>query len=172
MHRRDIPQAAARLRLQRFVGWATTEGPGPGAGSPRTGFVCVAPVCFRNVLNAAGTWSWTRPPVQLAETLKLRQPAVAEHQKKADIFISTLRRFIEARGGQLETCVLFPEGDVKIIQFEERNEDDRAAALLACLKRQCCVPVPHDSYAVKSCPCIDALDIGKQHFQLFVRRLI
>jgi len=32
--------------------------------------------------------------------------------------VSTLRHFIEAMGGQLEIRAVFPEGDVRITQFQ------------------------------------------------------
>jgi len=60
---------------------------------------------------------------QLAAELHVRQPAVAKLEKKADMYISTLRRFIEAMGGQLEIRAHFPDGDVKINQFEELDDD-------------------------------------------------
>ena len=43
------------------------------------------------------------------------------------MYISTLRRFIEAMGGQLKIRAHFPEGDVKIDQFEELENDHRQA---------------------------------------------
>ena len=33
--------------------------------------------------------------------------------------VSTLRRYVEALGGELEIIAHFPEGDVRISQFEE-----------------------------------------------------
>jgi len=60
---------------------------------------------------------------QLADELNVRQPAVAKIEKKTDMYISTLRRFIEAMGGTLEICAHFPEGDVKINQFEELDNN-------------------------------------------------
>lgn len=56
---------------------------------------------------------------QLAAELGVRQPAVAKIEKKTDMYISTLRRFVEAMGGKLEICAHFPDGDVAINQFEE-----------------------------------------------------
>ncbi len=37
----------------------------------------------------------------------------------ADIYISTLRNFVHAMGGELEVIVRFPDGDVKVTQFED-----------------------------------------------------
>lgn len=65
---------------------------------------------------------------QLAAELKVKQPAVAKIEKKVDMYISTLRRFIEAMGGKLEISAHFPEGEVKINQFEDLDEDQLPAA--------------------------------------------
>lgn len=65
---------------------------------------------------------------QLAAELEVRQPAVAKIEKKTDMYISTLRRFIEAMGGRLEICAHFPDGDVRINQFEDLDEDRKATA--------------------------------------------
>ena len=61
--------------------------------------------------------------VQLAAELSIQQPAVAKIEKKTDMYISTLRRFIEAMGGQLEIRAHFPDGNIKINQFEDLKED-------------------------------------------------
>ena len=65
---------------------------------------------------------------QLAAELHIKQPAVAKIEKKADMYISTLRRFVEAMGGQLEIRAHFPDGDVRINQFEELEEKQQPAA--------------------------------------------
>ena len=53
----------------------------------------------------------------LAEMLNIQQPAVAKLEKRADMYISTLRSHIEAMGGELEIIARFPDGDVKISNF-------------------------------------------------------
>lgn len=65
---------------------------------------------------------------QLAAALEVKQPAVAKIEKKADMYISTLRRFIEAMGGELEIRARFPEGDVTISQFEDLEQKKQPAA--------------------------------------------
>ena len=65
---------------------------------------------------------------QLAAELSAKQPAVAKMEKKADMYISTLRRFVEAMGGELETRAHFPDGDVKINEFEDLAETQQPAA--------------------------------------------
>ena len=53
----------------------------------------------------------------LAEALHIQQPAIAKLEKRADMYISTLRSHIEAMGGNLEVVARFPDGDVKISNF-------------------------------------------------------
>jgi hypothetical protein len=55
-----------------------------------------------------------RPPRELAGTLEVGQPAVAKLEKRADIHVSNLRRYIEALGGTLEITARFPEASVNI----------------------------------------------------------
>jgi len=55
---------------------------------------------------------------QLAQTLSVKQAAVSKLEKRTDMYISTLRNFIKAMGGDLEIIATFPEGSVQISQFE------------------------------------------------------
>jgi ribosome-binding protein aMBF1 (putative translation factor) len=55
----------------------------------------------------------------LAEVLHVQQPAIAKIEKRADMYISTLRSHIEAMGGQLEVVARFPDGAVKISNFAD-----------------------------------------------------
>jgi len=55
----------------------------------------------------------------LAEALHIQQPAVAKMEKRADMYISTLRSHIEAMGGKLEVIARFPDGDVRISNFSQ-----------------------------------------------------
>jgi DNA-binding XRE family transcriptional regulator len=50
-----------------------------------------------------------RTQEQLAETLGIKQPSVHKIERQSDLYLSTLRRFIEAAGGQLELVVTFPD---------------------------------------------------------------
>ena len=54
---------------------------------------------------------------KLAEALGIKQPNVAKMEKRADIYISTLRATIEAMGGTLDIVACFPDGKVKIKNF-------------------------------------------------------
>lgn len=56
---------------------------------------------------------------ELAQTLKVDQSAVSKLEHRTDMYVSTLRRCIAAMGGQLEIQAVFPEGTVRINQFEQ-----------------------------------------------------
>lgn len=56
--------------------------------------------------------------VNLARVLNVNQGAVSRMEKRTDMYVSTLRNFIQAMGGQLQVKAIFPEGEVEIDQFE------------------------------------------------------
>ena len=55
----------------------------------------------------------------LGATLHVGQPAVAKLEKRTDMYVGNLRRFVEAMGGELDVVARFPEGSVKIRNFAE-----------------------------------------------------
>jgi len=56
---------------------------------------------------------------QLAQTLSVKQAAVSKLEKRTDMYVSTLRNFIKAMGGDLEIIARFPDVSVQISQFED-----------------------------------------------------
>ena len=58
----------------------------------------------------------------LAKTLKVNQPAVAKIEQRADVYVSSLRSYIEAVGGKLKIIAEFPEGEVTITNFSQMGE--------------------------------------------------
>ena len=58
----------------------------------------------------------------LAETLKVNQPAIAKLEQRADVYVSSLRSYIEAVGGHLKIVAEFPEGEVTITNFSQVGE--------------------------------------------------
>lgn len=57
---------------------------------------------------------------RLAEKLGVKQEQVSRIEKRTDLHISTLRRSVEAMGGELELIARFPEGaPVRITGFAE-----------------------------------------------------
>jgi ribosome-binding protein aMBF1 (putative translation factor) len=56
-----------------------------------------------------------RSQEQLAERLGVNQAAVSKMERRADMYISSLRDFVEAMGGELEIVATFPDsGAVRI----------------------------------------------------------
>lgn len=55
--------------------------------------------------------------VQLAEALGEKQPNISQLEQRTDMYVSTLRKYIEAMGGELEIIARFPEGAIRIKQF-------------------------------------------------------
>jgi len=60
---------------------------------------------------------------QLAKVLETNQASVSKLERRADMFVSTLRSYIMAMGGELEIVAHFPDGPVRINQFEELEEE-------------------------------------------------
>jgi DNA-binding XRE family transcriptional regulator len=47
--------------------------------------------------------------LDIAAALNIKQPSVSKIEKQADMYLSTLRSYVEAIGGELELVVKFPE---------------------------------------------------------------
>lgn len=62
----------------------------------------------------------------LGEILHVEQPAVAKLEKRTDMYVSTLRRFIEAMGGELEIVARFPDHAVRIRSFRDLGGSEPA----------------------------------------------
>jgi DNA-binding XRE family transcriptional regulator len=56
---------------------------------------------------------------ELAQVLGATQPEISKIEHRADMYVSTLRRYIEAMGGRLEITAHFRDGAVRITQFHE-----------------------------------------------------
>jgi DNA-binding XRE family transcriptional regulator len=59
-----------------------------------------------------------RSQVEMAEKLHIKQAAVSKLERRTDMYLSTLRSYIEAMGGKLEIIARFPNQVVRIMQFE------------------------------------------------------
>ncbi len=55
----------------------------------------------------------------LAVLLSTKQANISRIERRTDMYISTLRNYIEAMGGQLDIVAKFPEGEVHINQFKD-----------------------------------------------------
>lgn len=77
-------------------------------------------------LRRARTLTQTR----LSETLGMQQSAISRIERQADLYVSTLRSYVEAMGGRLELQAVFPDARIPIGSFgsitPERPEDHGA----------------------------------------------
>lgn len=64
--------------------------------------------------------------VQMAQLLKISQGAVSKVERRTDMFVSTLRNYVRAIGGDLEIRAVFPDGDVLIDQFSDDHRRDHS----------------------------------------------
>ncbi len=55
----------------------------------------------------------------MAKVLNVNQPAVSKLEQRADVYVSSLRSYIEAVGGKLKIVAEFPEGEVAITNFSD-----------------------------------------------------
>ena len=60
--------------------------------------------------------------VKLAQALNVNQAAVSKMEHRTDMYISTLRGYIRAMGGDLDIVARFPDGDVKITNFADQGD--------------------------------------------------
>lgn len=58
----------------------------------------------------------------LAQNLGVGQPAIAKLEKRTDMYISTLRSHIRAMGGELDIIATFPDGVVRISNFNDLDD--------------------------------------------------
>jgi predicted transcriptional regulator len=59
-----------------------------------------------------------RSQEEVAKKLHIKQAAVSKLERRTDMYLSTLRNYIEAMGGELEIVARFPNQAVRITQFE------------------------------------------------------
>ena len=62
----------------------------------------------------------------VGDVLKVNQPAVAKLERRADMYVSNLRAYIEAMGGRLNIIAEFPQGSVVITNFADAGEEIKA----------------------------------------------
>ena len=58
----------------------------------------------------------------MARMLEVNQPAVSKLEQRTDVYVSSLRSYIEAVGGKLKIVAEFPEGEVAITNFSQMGE--------------------------------------------------
>ena len=75
---------------------------------------------FRQALDLTQT--------QVADVLNVNQAAVSKIESQSDMYISTLRRVLEAMGARLEIVAAFPDRRVVIDQFSSKPAPPRKRA--------------------------------------------
>lgn len=58
----------------------------------------------------------------LAELLNEQQRSITKLEKRADMYLSTLRTHIQAMGGELEVVARFPYGSVSVSNFSNLED--------------------------------------------------
>ena len=56
--------------------------------------------------------------IRLAQSMGISQASVSKMERITDMYISTLREFVAAMGGDVKIRAVFPDGEVEIDQFE------------------------------------------------------
>ena len=67
-----------------------------------------------------------RSQQDVAQKLHIDQAGVSKLERRTDMYLSTLRRDIEAMGGQLEIIARFPGRAVRITQFHTLDPEPRS----------------------------------------------
>jgi len=57
----------------------------------------------------------------LAQLLNVKQANISRMERRTDMYVGTLSKFIEAMGGHLEIRAVFPDGSVRITQFSQER---------------------------------------------------
>jgi DNA-binding XRE family transcriptional regulator len=63
---------------------------------------------------------------RLAELLQINQGAISKMEKRSDMYLSTLRSYVEAMGGHLEIRAVFPNGEVVLEHLGDAKEVQEA----------------------------------------------
>ena len=71
-----------------------------------------------NELRKARDLTQTR----MARLLGVKQPAVSKIEQGVDMYVSTLRSYIQAMGGELSIEAIFPDGRVRVDQLKELKQ--------------------------------------------------
>jgi transcriptional regulator with XRE-family HTH domain len=58
--------------------------------------------------------------VEMAVALRTTQASISKLERRADVHISSLRRYIQSLGGDLELIARFPDGAVRIDKVAKR----------------------------------------------------
>lgn len=60
---------------------------------------------------------------QLGRTLGVEQSSISKMERRTDMYLSTLRSYVQAMGGELEIRARFPEGSYRVTRLGDLDED-------------------------------------------------
>lgn len=63
----------------------------------------------------------------IARRLNVNQAAISQMESRSDMYLSTLRAYIEALGGTLDIRAQFPEGEIVLNELTDLNAPPRSA---------------------------------------------
>ena len=65
---------------------------------------------------------------RLAELLQVNQGAISKIEKRSDMYLSTLRSYVEAVGGHLDIRAVFPNGEIVLEHLSEEQTSTELAS--------------------------------------------
>jgi transcriptional regulator with XRE-family HTH domain len=86
----------------------------------------LAQMLLKEVRQLAG-----KSQTELARALGVKQPSLSKLEQQEDMQVSTLKKIVEALGGNVRIIAEFPNGGVEIVQFDRkaRKSSQRKARL-------------------------------------------
>lgn len=60
---------------------------------------------------------------RMADLMDIGQPSVSKIERQTDMYVSTVRSYVEALGGELQIIAKMPDGDVQISRFDGLSGD-------------------------------------------------
>jgi DNA-binding XRE family transcriptional regulator len=61
---------------------------------------------------------------RLADLLHVNQGAISKMEKRSDMYLSTLRSYVEAMGGHLDVRAVFPDGEVVLEHLTDVDKQE------------------------------------------------
>ena len=59
----------------------------------------------------------------VAKAMEVEQAAVSKLERRDDMYVSTLRAYVRALGGELKLVAAFPDAEIQVQSFEVARED-------------------------------------------------
>jgi transcriptional regulator with XRE-family HTH domain len=64
---------------------------------------------------------------QLAESLHVNQAAISKLEQRSDMYLRTLRSYVEAMGGHLDIRAVFPNGEIVLEHLTDVEKESHEA---------------------------------------------